>query len=233
MEKRSGLVGVLIQCRFLLVSYWAKKKKHHATGILLLQKKKIILVCCTPPGICLISRSHHERLLHTEGADFSARWRLLESETLSGLNALVSVEKMLDKYTHCVLLEWHLSDWKILRPDLNFCVRCVPRFIVLTWAQALPENCTKHQPPLSLFTSLHTPCDLKFISGYSFARVLFIRLSFSLYCCVLALSKLEVADICMTVCMLDGNQKPFSAPPPPNHHQSQSALWGTHLFLHR
>lgn len=42
----------------------------------------------------------------------------------------------------------------------------------------------------------------------------------SLYCCVrdksrVALSKLGIADICMTVCMLDHNQKPSSAPPPP------------------
>lgn len=55
-------------------------------------------------------------------------------------------------------------------------------------------------------------------------------LYFLLCCCALdksrvALSKLEIADICMTVCMLDGDQEPLSAPRPP------SALRGTHLLF--
>lgn len=131
---------------------------------------------------------------------------------------------------------------------MNLCF-CVHILIVITLAETLPESCTKHVFLALLYLLIYTlgsqndqgstavvayPSSSQgvHLPVWSSLRRTCFGLYCSLYCCVLdksrvALSELGIADICMTVCMLDHNQKPFSVP----RHSSLRALRETHLLF--
>lgn len=133
----SGLVSVLIEWSFFLDSGRVKKKKNIMLKFCSCKKKIPRPLHSSWYLLNFLAQaawSHDELLLHTGGADMSARWRLLELWVqLVGWMSWWLMQEMLHNYSHSVLLNdphraGKFSGQTVTKTETGFmlvCVHCV------------------------------------------------------------------------------------------------------------